>query len=118
MIPKLLLMLIFISCLEACVTNDNAAFYEKYSVVEKSKIKEPQWIRRQVGTLLIDEFELTSIEYQQDILNLPVGIRSTQKEARDSHQELILNYLVDAIQEKAAKNSVDISKVTELKKVF
>ena len=116
MIFKISLMLAYTFVIEACVTSDDAPFYEQYSVIEKSKIKEPQWIRRQVGTLLVDEFELTSIEYQQDILNLPVGIRSSQKEALDSHKELILNYMLNIILDKAAKNSLDLSKEPDFKK--
>jgi uncharacterized protein YktA (UPF0223 family) len=116
-LPVVLAYSIFYSC----VSGNEGAFYQTTEVVEKSKIKEPGWIRRKVGQLFEDEFELSSVDYMQDILNLPDGIRNAQKEAKAENLQLIFDHLEAKLRSRAVSQKIDLTKsaafLTDLKEV-
>lgn len=94
--------------LVGCITNDTSEVFQSKVVVEKSKLKSPQWINRAPARLYSDDDAFRSINYQQDILNLPYAIRDAQTEAIELNKNLVLKELRAQMMAIAKQNSVEL----------
>ena len=107
---KYLLTIVLVSLFHlGCVTDDTSEVFQSKVVVEKSKLKSPSWINRSPGRLYNDKDAYRSINYQQDILNLPYAIRNAQTEAIELNKTLVLKDLRQQLNDLASQNNIKIS---------